>query len=109
MTNKTAELYQKVFEEFLKVHSERMKDCKTIYLRTDDETGQYSGIERACETFGLNLIHNLCFFHWSKLYRGKFETIDPKFFDFDENGSRCKNYKFFVIIKYLPLLSIQKI
>ena len=107
MTGKSGALYEKVFEEFFKLHIEEMDAVKKIYLRTDDEIAEYSGFERACQIFDIEVQHNLCSFHWGRLYRKKFSKLDPNLFEFDQNGKRCKNFKYYIFVKYLPLLSFQ--
>ena len=109
MKGKSGALYDQVFEEFLKIHIEEMENCKKIYLRTDDEIAEYTGFEKACQIFGIEVHHNLCQFHWARLYKDKFKKLDPNLLEFDENGKRCKNFKYYLFVKYLPLLSFQNI
>ena len=109
MTGKTTALYEKVFGAFFDNYSEEMEGVQKIFLRTDNEPGQYSAFENVANTKGKDVVHNLCYFHWAALYTKKFKKIDSQFFAFDENLKRCKNYKYYLFIKCLPMLSFHKI
>ena len=109
MRNKSGDLYKHVFEEFHKIHSEEMKNVKKIFLKADDERAKYNGFERCFGRKGFEIIHQLCFFHWAKLYRKKFLDTQKDFFEYDESGARCKNYKYFLFVKFLPLTMVFKL